>query len=252
MVWDTLGRQKDWSEVMAHRLSRVLTVAGFVLSCFWTVPALAGPITVDWDVVPHQDKEIHFGDSKRYDCEGDEYSTRLCHSLWDHGLELSATGFSFYDDKWFDGYGVEYGGGGHIAAVCKPGLAPCFPSFTPLTLRIAGYSGGGPAPNLFIMSSRGGLMEIPSLNGLTSIHFAGSEWEDLVWLEFGFYLPDECYGDEPPEDDICNPETEKALVPEDLTFEHARSAPEPAVATLLAAGIASMGWRRATRGRRHS
>lgn len=233
---------------MTYRHSGRLTVAGFVLSCFWTALAHAAPITVNWDVVPHEDREIEPGESPYYSCQGIQYTNRLCSSLWEHGLELSAAQFSFYDDKWFDGFGIEDGGGGIIAPVCLSGLTPCFPTFTPLTLRIEGTSNAGPDPNLFIRSSRGGRMEIPSLSGLASIHFAGSEWEDLAWLEFGFYLADECYGGDPPEDeDICDPATEKAFVVGDLTFEHPPSVPEPALVTLLAAGFASVGWRRATR-----
>jgi hypothetical protein len=52
-------------------------------------------------------------------------------------------------------------------------------SFTPDTLRIVGLSSLGPDPNIFVLSSKGGLVKLPSLSGLASIDLSGSEWTDL-------------------------------------------------------------------------
>jgi hypothetical protein len=230
--------------------SRVVTlIAGLIVSCLWIPGVTAAPITVDWDVVPHDYQELHFGDSPHYDCEGAIYTGRYCRSLWDTGLTLEATLFSFYDDKWFDGYGIGEpessisSGVQRIRPECKVGLGPCFESFTPLTLEISGEF-QGPQPNLFIISSRGGLVKLPSQGGVASVDFAGAAWHDLAWMEVGFYLPEICEGDEPP-DGICNLYTEKALVVENLTF-----VPEPALTVLLGAAIATAFGRRAISGGR--
>ena len=225
-------------------------VAVLVLSGAWLGTAHAAPIVVDWDVVPHDNTEIHFGDSQHYDCEGSTYTARLCHSLWDEGLTLEAVTFSFYDDKWFDGFGfgepessIDQGDGvQRITPECKAGLDPCFDSFSPLTLRIDGAANLGPLPNLFVISSRGGLEKAASVNGVVTFNFAGSAWQDLDWIEVGFYLPEICEGNDPPRD-ICGTDTEKALVIQDLTFD-ANAVPEPALIWLLSAGAAVLGVRR--------
>ena len=229
---------------MMVSLSRVLIpIAGLILSSLGASAARAAPIVVDWDVVPHDNQEVHFGDSPYYECDGDVYTARLCQSLWDTGLTLEATLFSFYDDKWFDGLGIAeaestiLGGVQRIRPECKAGLDPCFGSFTPLTLRIEGLYNSGIPPNLFVISSRGGLVKVPSVIGLTSIDFAGDAWRELDWLEVGFYLPEICEGNDPPDDELmCNPSTEKALVIQDLTFDAVPRVPEPASLALLATG----------------
>lgn len=211
----------------------------------WAPTARAAVFTVDWDVVPHEDGELAFDGSPYYQCSGVIYTTRLCQSLWDTGLTLEATLFSFYDDKWFDGFGI----GDtdftdtvqRIRPECKPGLTPCFDVFTPTTLRISGHSDGGPLPNLFVTSSKGGLLLAPSAGFLTSLDLSGDAWQDIQWLDVGFYLPGICDEGDPPDDQICNPGTEKALVIEDLRFE---AVPEPALVWLLAAGALSVGVRR--------
>jgi hypothetical protein len=223
---------------MAFLRTRVLLAAGFVATTFGMSTAQAGPITVDWDVVPHDDREIHFDDSPRYQCDGDRYAERLCQSLWQGGLELGATMFSFYDDKWFDGYGVTDAPVGRIQPVCKAGLRPCFNLFTPIVFRIEGDSNLGPAPNLFLASSSGGYLEFPSVNGVTTINFSGPLWENLAWMDFGFFTPAACQSDDPP--DGCDGQTEKALIPQDLTFQPVPDVPEPAAVALLGAGVLSM------------
>lgn len=219
-----------------------------VIVALSAAPARADVFTVDWDVVPHDNTDIQYGDSPRYDCSGNFYTARFCSSLWDTGLTLEATLFSFYDDKWVDSFGVaeqesSIGGGvQRIRPECKAGLSPCFDSFTPQTLRITGVSMAPPSPNLFVISSRGGLVKLPSINGLASIDFVGAAWQDLAWIEVGFYIPDICLTD--PFDDSCNLNVEKALIVEDLTFA---AAPEPGLLALLAAGALGVGVRRRSR-----
>jgi hypothetical protein len=213
----------------------------------WAAPTHASMFTVDWDVVPHDDQELAFDDSPYYQCSGVFYTARLCQSLWDTGLTLEATLFSFYDDKWFDGYGI----GDtdftdtvqRIRPECKTGLTPCFDVFTPTTLTISGDSNGAPLPNLFVTSSKGGLLLAPSAGYLTALDFSGSAWQDIQWLEVGFYLPEICDGEDPP-DDVCTPYTEKALVIETLQFE---AVPEPALVSLLATGALALAVRRRRR-----
>lgn len=231
---------------MFPKRRRTIAAIFGVVVALSAVPARAALITVDWDVVPHDNTEIQFGDSPHYDCSGSHYADRLCHSLWDTGLTLEATRFSFYDDKWFDGYGIGeressiLQGVQRIRPECKAGLSPCFDSFTPQTLRIAGLSyDRSPSPNLFVLSSRGGLVKLPSLSGLASVDFVGGAWQDLAWIEVGFYLPEICETD--PFEVGCDPGTEKALLIEDLTFA---AVPEPGLLSLLAAGALGIGVRR--------
>lgn len=225
-----------------------MPIAGVIVACLWIPNATAAPITVDWDVVPHADGQIAFDDSPYYQCYGDDYANRLCGWLWEQGLELSGIGYSFYDDKFVDGFGVGEGegniseglrGGQRISPLCKSGLDPCFDSFTPVTLRLLGSWDQGPAPNIFVISSNGGLIKLPSLSGLATLNLSGSEWEDLGWLEIGFYIADNC--DE--EFDECDIATEKAFSVEDLTFE-GHAVPEPSLIVLIGAGICAVGRRK--------
>ena len=212
----------------------------------WAAPTHAALITVDWDVVPHDHGPITFGESPYYECDGSSYGTSLCYSLWDEGLELGRITWSFYDDKFVDGYGIGedegdigpgLAGGQRISPVCKSGLSPCFDSFTPDTLRIVGLSSLGPDPNIFVLSSKGGLVKLPSLSGLASIGLSGSQWTDLDWLEIGFYIAGDC------EERECETDTEKAFWVEDLSFE-GHSVPEPSLIVLIGAGIGAVGRRR--------
>jgi hypothetical protein len=219
------------------------------------VSAYADPITVDWDVVPHNRQQTGFDGSPYYNCVGEFYGERGCRWLWDTGMQAEAVFFSFFDDKYFDGFGIGVpeadlpeGNGGPEGAVmrirpeCKSELSPCFDLFTPQQLRIVGGNKfGSPFPNLFITSSRGGLMKFPSVNGLLSIEFSGDEWSNLEWLEYGFYLPEACESDDPPQDDLCRRGREKDLTLRDLTFE---PVPEPALVSLLTVGALGVGVRR--------
>ena len=210
------------------------------------VPASAGVMTVDWDVVPHDDQELEPGDSDRHDCVGAYYSLRDCSWLWDGGLALEATGFSFYDDKWVDLYGIDDGNTvQRIHPECVAGRKPCFDLFTPVTLRISGYEDSGVDPNIFLVSSRGGLELLPSLSGTALVDFSGAAWQDLAWIDIGVYFPDECRSGEPPEDeDVCDPATERALVVEELTFQPVPDVPEPAIPALLAVAALAVRLRR--------
>ena len=220
----------------------IAAILAFVVGV-WAAPARAAVFTVDWDVVPHEAGELAFDDSPYYECSGVHYTARLCQWLWDTGLTLEGTVFSFYDDKWFDGFG--FGDTSltdtvqRVRPECKAGLAPCFEVFTPLTLTISGH-GIDLLPNLFVVSSKGGVVLAPSAD-LESIDFAGSAWQDVEWFDVGFYLPGICDEEEPPGGQVCNPSTEKALVIEDLRFE---AVPEPALVWLLAAGALAAGVRR--------
>lgn len=231
-----------------HRIAAILAlVVGL-----WAAPARAALITVDWDVVPHQDGELAFDNSPYYQCHGSDYPYRLCDWLWQSGMGIDADIFyDFFEDKWLDGYGkgedesdlMAHSGiaAALISPECKSGLGPCFDLFTPSRMRIFGAANLGPFPNLFIISSAGGLLKLPSLDGLTSIDFVGDEWRNLSWLGYGFYLPAECESDDPPDGLECSVSTEKALILQDLTFE---PVPEPALVWLLAAGVVSAAVRR--------
>lgn len=237
--------------------SRVVTlIAGVIVSCLGISTVMAAPTTADWDVVPHEPHETAFDNSPYYQCEGVFYSARYCQWLWDTGLTLEETLFSFYDDKWFDGYGLGepesfiFSGVQRIRPECKTGLGPCFDSFTPVTLGMWGEFNSGIPPNLFVISSRGGLVKLPSQSGLALVDFVGDAWHDLAWIEVGFYLPEICEEDTPPDNEpICDPYTEKALVVDHLTFE-GHAVPEPALTALLGTAIAAAIGRRAVTARR--
>ena len=213
----------------------------------WAAPAHADLITVDWDVVPHAPGEIGLDETPYYVCSGITYGNRSCYSLWEQGLELGAVLFSFYDDKFYDGTGSDefepfFEGDGvfRISPVCKSGLAPCFDTFTPVTLEINGATNGIEAgwPNLFILSSRGGLVKLPGGNG--PVNFSGSEWEDLSWLEIGFFKPAECFEHE---DEFECRDREQGASVESLTFE-AHAVPEPSLIVLIGAGLGAIGRRK--------
>ncbi len=155
-------------------------------------------------------------------------------------MALNAVYFSFYDDKWFDGFGIGVpetdlpaDGVQEITPRCEPGLAPCFGAFTPVAMELRGETFFGP-PNLFLVSSRGGLLKFPSANGLQTIDFSGTLWERITWIQVGFYIPAACGDLVPPEDLNCSLNQEKALTVESLTF---RPIPEPAALGLLAVGL---------------
>jgi hypothetical protein len=217
--------------------------------CLLPVQAVAAPITVAWDVVPHEDGELEA--TPFYYCTGDRWADRRCRYLWEQGMELYAVDFSFYDDKWFDGYG--FGDTSLSNTVmgmrprCEPALAPCFDTFTPRRLVLSGYENLGPDPNLFVVTSLGRVVKLRSVQGTVVVDFSPSQ-RPIQWLEIGFYLPARC--DEPGSefDQACNPSTEKALVVEGLTFEpFPEAVPEPALTVLLATGVAGLIRRRHAR-----
>ena len=231
---------------MSPKLRHCIAALVALVVALWAAPTHAALITVDWDVVPHDHGPITYGDSPYYECDGSSYGTSLCYSLWDEGLELSRITWSFYDDKFVDGYGVgddeeDIGpgpaGGQSISPLCKAGLSPCFDTFTPHTLRIVGLSSGGPDPNIFVLSSKGGLIKLPSLFGLATLDLSGSEWTDVTSIDIGFYIASDC------EEEECNTDTEKAFWVEDLTFE-GHAVPEPSLIVLIAAGIGAVGRRK--------
>ena len=225
--------------MMRFRLPRPVSISLAMATWVWLWPAVARAdiITVDWDVVPHQQQELAFDSSPFYQCSGAVYTSRLCQSLWQGGLELGTTLFSFYDDKWFDGFGLD-GALALISPRCEAGLAPCFDTFTPISMQLSGFTDLDDPPNLFVASSRGGLVQIPASTGLNVINFGGPEWEDITSLEIGFYLPPICETGTPDEIDAagvnCSLFQEKALVPESLTFQ---AVPEPMLSLLCATGI---------------
>jgi hypothetical protein len=227
--------------IMSHfRTTSGRMLAAMTLGCVWLwgVPARADSITVDWDVVPHQDGDLE--PTPYYYCSGATSGSRRCEYLWEEGIELYAVDFSFFDDKWFDGYGFGYAeseigtGVEGIRPRCEPNLAPCFDAFTPVRLELSGFFNEGDPPNLFVLSSSGAVIKLPSLDGLASIDFQGSAWERLAWLEVGFYMPSACEAEVPPEDLDCSTSREKALVVESLTFQ---PVPEPTVLPLLGMGM---------------
>lgn len=218
----------------------IITIA---VASLWGASAHADPITVDWDVVPHEHHDTSDDHSPYYECVGTDFTNRRCHSLWDTGLALEAVLHSFYDDKFFDLVGFEWGDVWRIRPVCKPTLGPCFDLFTPVTLRMDGPSMGA-AVNLSITSSRGGIIRIPEIDLLPHgavVEFSGDEWADLEWLQIGVYIPDECesagFPDEPH---ACDFGHEHALQLRELTFE---PVPEPPIVWLLGAAAAGFGAR---------
>jgi hypothetical protein len=229
---------------MSARPGRSIPALLALVVALWATPARAGLMTVNWDVVPHEHTSITYGDSPYYNCDGFSYENRLCDWLWQDGLQLDKAFWSFYDDRFFDLVGYDEGPVWDVFPVCKADLAPCFDLFTPVTLRIDGASLGA-AVNLYIASSRGGLIQIPEidlLSGPAVIDFSGDEWKALRWLEIGVFQPDECR-DEFPEDlpHACDFNHEHALELEDLTF---RPVPEPPLLALLGAVALGAGVRR--------
>ena len=214
--------------------------------------AAAAPVTVDWNVVPPGVGELP--ETPFYSCNGGIPTARLCQYLWEGGLEMAGTPFSFYDDKWVDGFGLdalesEIPGGGlalEIRPRCELGLAPCFDQFTPTQLQLTGHT-DRIAPNLFVLSSRGGLITLPSVTGLEVLNLVGPLWEDISWIQFGFYQPEACASNDPPNDGSCEAH-EQALTVESLTFDAVPLAvPEPAAAVMAAAALCAVLRRRARR-----
>jgi hypothetical protein len=178
-------------------LSRFLIVASISVLAWLTGPvsAHAAIITIDYgDIVPNVTEPTTTTPS--YKCGAGDKFNRLCSYLWEAGLELEgslAAFFGFYGDGFLvaldndvdsEGSGVP-AGGVEFHPRCEPTLAPCFDTFTPLSLD---WSVSLHGHGFFVASSRGGLIKsIDDNNGIT---FTGAEWEDLSWLRYGFYEPD--------------------------------------------------------------
>lgn len=215
-----------------------LIVPCLAIGC-WLLPAtraVAAPVTVTWNVVPHEDGELE--QTPYYSCTGSRWPDRRCEYLWDQGVELYGSGGeSFWDDKWFEGYW-----GMAVRPRCEPALAPCFDTFTPTRLELDAFSEFGHGANLFVQSSRGGVVKLPSVERPTVVDFRGDQWRSIQWLEVGFYLPAECEWDDPPDDVDCDTGHElQAFVIESLTFEpDVESVPEPSNMVLLATGLVSL------------
>ncbi len=220
---------------------RVAVVAAFAV---WLLGASAeaATLTATWNVVPRVNGELE--PSPAYDCTGEVRFERSCSALWENGLELYAVFFSFYDDNWVDGYGLgepesSLPTGGTAQGIrprCEPTLRPCFAEFSPRQFVLEGAAdprGDSGYPNFFIVSSRGGLVKLPSVRGLATVNFQGSEWERLAWMEIGFYLPAACEDADPPDDAFCEA-GERALIVQELTYD---TVPEPALASLVAVGV---------------
>lgn len=164
--------------------------------------------------------------SPYYDCEPGHYSdTRLCHYLWQNGLELLSNASGLYAD----GYILMLDGGLSPAELhprCEADLAPCFSTFTPLLFELETGGNGAFSP-FFISSSRGGYMEFLATSETPShaIPFSGDEWSDLASLQVGFYTPDDC---EIREDLDYTCAWDVALSGLKLTFEaDTQTVPEP-------------------------
>jgi hypothetical protein len=156
-------------------------------------------------------------------------------------LELQHSLFSIFQDKFVEQFNSPTNPEsllpGDPAAIidvdCKPTIVTCFQSFSPVQLTLAGATMGG-LPSLFVQSSKGGLLKLPDVdvNALTTVNFAGPEWEELTALSIGFYFPLAC-----GEDPLTCPR-EVAFSVESLTFQPV-GVPEPALVSLL--GIAAGG-----------
>ena len=155
-------------------------------------------------------------------------------------------GLILYDDKWFEDLGPgtpesELPVSHAVADIlprCEPGLARCFEAFTPLRLELQGHSMSS-APNLFVMSSRGGLIKIPPhADGFAVVDFQGVEWERLARLQVGIFNPTACEAEEPPWYCERGPH---AFTVESLSF---RPIPEPALVALLGTGVIGLVGRR--------
>jgi len=247
---------------MAHEGANAMNAVRRVRGWLFVIPCLvigcgllpsrvsADPLTVTWDVVPREDGELD--DTPYYSCTGSEWPERRCQYLWEQGVELYAVGALFYDDKWFDGegFGDPAEGVMGVRPRCEPALAPCFDTFTPTRLELDGFSEGGPGPNLFVQSSRGGVVKLPGVERPTVVDFTGSQWLSIEWLEVGFYLPAECEWVDPPVDVNCDAGDFKAFVIDSLTFEpDVESVPEPSLIVLLATGLVGLVGRRRARSR---
>lgn len=233
-------------------MSRILVCALILCGVLWPSPVRADVITVDWNVVPQRDGRLV--PTIHYDCFGDRRFYRSCQFLWEKNLELRGELGGFYEDKWTDGYGLgtpehdipgPFGAVNLIQPVCK--RPPCFETFTPLSMVVYGGYDEGPPPNVFIYSSKGGLVKLHDPTN-TVVDFVGEAWLDIASLELGFFLPAYCV-DEPWEEG-CDAGTEKSLIVQSLTFARGPRVPEPATLSLLGLGIIGVLTRRLARRRR--
>jgi len=220
------------------------SAAALVCACLWTAPAGAAAITVDWDVVPHADGFLDEA-TPSYECYGEFYAGRFCRYLWQSGLELfdDGVGVALYDDRFVDatyhdipeseipGEGIE------VRPRCESTLAPCFDVFTPLTLQLwAGAIDSFPV-NVFVTSSRGGVVKLPDVDGRApvTITFSGAEWTDVDSLFIGMYRPAFCEGQTWPDIDPACKGRVLGFYVDSLTFD--ADVPEPGAVALLASGL---------------
>ena len=231
---------------VAFRLLAIVVVCGGLS----VVSATADVITVDWDVVPHDSGELD--PTPYYSCVGSEWGWRSCTYQWERGMEVAEGGFfpvNFFDDMWFEGFAAlpenEILSEGNPETVldirprCEPGLAPCFDTFTPMQLDLSAHSWFEGPVNLYARSSLGGLIKAPMVDGHVSLMFAGSDWEDVEWMQLGFYQLAACSEAVPPEDLECGHQLRIISSPA-LTFDaELQSVPEPVLSALLGAAVAA-------------
>jgi hypothetical protein len=162
---------------------------------FWASPAAADLITVDWKVLPAFVEEAD--GSPFYHCNDapGHYDDLQCSYLWQHGLELVGDGVLLFGDKWFDGFRAGAVPEGELSPLagdaalirprCEPAFAPCFDTFTPTRLEMDAFTIEAPKTNLFIISSRGAIRKVPSVDGTVIINFGGDEWTAIEWMRIG-------------------------------------------------------------------
>ena len=222
---------------MRRRTASCVTVIVVLLACAWPTASHASEFTAVWSgVVPSaQPNEIPPA-SPFYDCPTWGGGGLICDFIWDEGLELRREGFPIYGDStppFYDGFGNNTGiGSGDVTinAVCLPGVAPCFDTFTPIRMDMSAFDFRG-ASGVYFTSSRGGLIMLPDANAVGTVEFSGDLWTNVTSIGIGLFTPDECLPD-------CEVEREKGMYFQSLTFE-ATPVAEPATLALL--GAAALG-----------
>jgi hypothetical protein len=224
---------------------RSLPLIAVLLVVGWTAPAAADTFTATWDFHLQGGEVPDPNPTPFYDCDEVFSGGLFCSWLWEQGLEVtSTTALPLYGDggPFYDAFGDELPfesdipqGGGfgagllQIAPACRPGLSPCFETFTPLHGVADAFLQRSPG-GVFFTSSRGGVVTSP--DGVAN--FAGPQWTDIAWMYVGLYIADECAD---PEAD-CSP-GEQQLSLENLTFA-AEPIPEPAAVLLVGSGLLAL------------